>query len=225
MNDINIKKQNQHKILGTFYSEFFKEKIEFIAEEITDFDYVESCLNSFNNMSESLVSEILEETFKYYKKSNFTESLDEDLKIIISTPAETLNYIQPNVFIINERTKGPIIHLELECDWEPEHGLEWLIKGEELQYVGPFEGKSISSFDSPEKNKLSNEVIEEKSVQDKIAEINNEWSEYVRNDPEGKEKWREYIEVTQSRNPKKIKSKFIELFGQRIYNVVHKNKL
>jgi len=32
------------------------------------------------------------------------------------------------------------VHLELKCSWEVEHGMEWLIRNDKVQYVGAFEG-------------------------------------------------------------------------------------
>lgn len=46
---------------------------------------------------------------------------------------EILSYITPSVLIIE-------FHVECECDWEEEHGLEITIKDNKLVYVGSFDG-------------------------------------------------------------------------------------
>ena len=44
--------------------------------------------------------------------------------------------------------------MTLNCDWEPEHGMEWIIKGDKALYIGPFNG-GASPWDEEEEFKES----------------------------------------------------------------------
>lgn len=41
-----------------------------------------------------------------------------------------------------EADSEPVLHMEMNCDWEEEHGMEWIVRGDEILYVGQFTGEN-----------------------------------------------------------------------------------
>lgn len=53
------------------------------------------------------------------------------------TGREILKYITPNAMYVEAPEKNiPAFTIECECVWEPEHGLEWIVRGDRVLYVG-----------------------------------------------------------------------------------------
>ncbi|WDE96337.1 hypothetical protein PQO03_11515 [Lentisphaera profundi] len=114
--------------------------------------YVEKCINRFNNLPESLIDNLFESSIKYSQEcQEYWADLGIDLDDEeIITKSNVKNNISPSLLIINEKPlDGDIVlSLELNCSWEDEHGMEWLIKGNNILYVGAYEG--ISTLHIPE---------------------------------------------------------------------------
>ncbi|MBO0991836.1 DUF6985 domain-containing protein [Bacillus sp. SD088] len=73
----------------------------------------------------------------------------------IDKTTDILNYIEPTGFII-DKPKDPhisIIHLEGDCEWEVEHGIEIIIRENQLLYLSSF--NSMGAWDDPESYKDS----------------------------------------------------------------------
>ena len=53
---------------------------------------------------------------------------------------DILNSVRTNVIIIPSHLRSkPVVRIEFDCDWEPEHGLEWVVQSpNSILYVGPF---------------------------------------------------------------------------------------
>ena len=56
------------------------------------------------------------------------------------TSADILDCVRTGVIIIPSQVRAsPVVRIELDCDWEPEHGLEWVVESPNfIVYVGPF---------------------------------------------------------------------------------------
>lgn len=69
---------------------------------------------------------------------------DEELEKFMSVkPEEILEYVYPSALIVRKPQDDRIgFHLEMECDWEPEHGLEWSVLDGKAMYVGAFSSVS-----------------------------------------------------------------------------------
>jgi hypothetical protein len=60
---------------------------------------------------------------------------------------DVLLSIEPNTLVIDDGLTQPVIHLELNCDWEEEHGMEWIVRDGQVVYVGPYNGMNpLSDF-------------------------------------------------------------------------------
>jgi len=115
-----------------------KEIAVMIDKDNPDFDFAEKCMKALNNLSEEVIDKLCACSIKY--SEDFCEMVGEE-EPEVKTNRDILKYIQPGALIINadEREDYDIVlHLELNCEWEEEHGLEWLIADNEVLYVGSF---------------------------------------------------------------------------------------
>lgn len=108
--------------------------------ENIDFAYAQRCAESLNNMPEKLIDELCKCSTRYCEE--FCDDVGENPPEI-KTSRDILKYIYPTTLVVDEQRDGDIVlHLECNCEWEPEHGLEWLVKGDRVLYVGAYSGES-----------------------------------------------------------------------------------
>ncbi len=95
-----------------------------------------------------------EALFLYYK--DFEEFWLEEGNEPIRTAADTWKYVrfgsEPMVTRRNSGDKGIYISIESECAWEPEHGLEIVLKnGTAMNKLGPHDGHvtNANAYDNP----------------------------------------------------------------------------
>ena len=121
---------------------FFRRFDKFIALSIEDdnIDFAEKCANYLNELSDDVVDSVCEASIRYC--NSFLEAIGE-LPKACDKPSEVLGLIYPSVLLVPypENESEPVIHMELNCEWEPEHGMEWVIRGNKVLYVGAFNGE------------------------------------------------------------------------------------
>ena len=72
------------------------------------------------------------------------DALDDAVSAEEVAPARgVLERIEPGELIVPDPEQGDeaVIHLSLNCEWDREHGMEWIVRGGEVLYVGPFHGE------------------------------------------------------------------------------------
>ncbi|WP_322903154.1 DUF6985 domain-containing protein [Paenibacillus sp. SGZ-1009] len=105
--------------------------------------YAERCAEAFNTLHPSLLRQLCQYSYDYC--IDFCDYVGEtpppigQLEHILHYIAPMSMEITPFPTAYNADNAEPVLHLELECEWEPEHGLEWLIRGDEILYVGSCE--------------------------------------------------------------------------------------
>lgn len=116
-----------------------KVKVTFPTE--TKRIYAEKCAEYMQNMDSSIMQRLAKYSYRYFKE--FEEILDDD---DLDMPrdvleAEILEYVRPSVIIVEEDCREDRIefHVECNCDWEIEHGLEFTISDGKILYVGGFD--------------------------------------------------------------------------------------
>lgn len=121
---------------------FFRRFDKFIALSIEDdnIDFAEKCANYLNELSDDVVDSVCEASIRYC--NSFLEAIGE-LPKAFDKPSDVLGLIYPSVLLVPypENESEPVIHMELNCEWEPEHGMEWVIRGNKVLYVGAFNGE------------------------------------------------------------------------------------
>lgn len=121
------------------YINLFEKEIEIHFESEEDIAYAELCVAHFNTLSEEQITQICEAAIRYCNE--FLEEIDEEPQIF-ATPRDVLKEITPRGMQIAQPVNRsvPIIDLELDCSWEEEHGMQWVIRGDKVLYVGAYEG-------------------------------------------------------------------------------------
>lgn len=147
---------------GNVRWELFDEELEVIINEGTDIEYAEKCAEALNALSEKTVQLIYEAAKQYclyfmeLVGTDGDEFDDMGIKVTEGTPAEALkSEIYPATLIVDapedESEDERIgIHLECNCSWEQEHGMEIIIIDGKLVYLGAFNGCYIWGDFSPE---------------------------------------------------------------------------
>ena len=127
------------ELIGDIYFSLFKQQIE-----LTFFDgcteYAVSCVNYLNELNDKIIEALCLASIRY---CNTYLAYEGEPQKQFDEVKDVLKLIQPRWMWItdeHERFNSPIVSLELECDWEPEHGLEWLIYENKVLYVRPHLG-------------------------------------------------------------------------------------
>ncbi|MEL6930477.1 MAG: hypothetical protein AAFO95_17865, partial [Cyanobacteria bacterium J06600_6] len=109
------------------------------AKDNFSWDYAQTCAVYLNSLADELVDRLCIASINYC--NTYLEDTGQKL-IRFSDRRAVLDSISPITLIIPEMLRSePVIHLELNCTWEPEHGLEWIIRGDRILFVSAFEGE------------------------------------------------------------------------------------
>ncbi|GAB1541082.1 hypothetical protein NUACC21_37520 [Scytonema sp. NUACC21] len=128
---------------GSIYFAFFDCTVPvFVSKKIDDYD--KRCIEAFFDWGETIFIKLQSASFEYYKDySDACDGLDD---LIIGSPPEIWQYCKPiNIHFesSDEDPNSTFVDVELDCDWEPEHGMQWLVKNTNfLMYVGPYYGNA-----------------------------------------------------------------------------------
>lgn len=128
---------------GQVYFKFFDKYIDINFEKDVPMDYVMKNAKYLNSISEDVILKLCEYSFIYCK--DFTKAYpdiqyDEGL-IEISKPSKVLKYME----ICSLKVDMPqdettcVLNLSGGCDWEDEDGMQWLIRDDEVIYVGSWD--------------------------------------------------------------------------------------
>lgn len=102
--------------------------------------------------------------FKYYEDMNSYWQPDDPEFVSIARPEDVWAHIEIGEPMIARRHRGDkaiYISFECNCDWEPEHGLQLVLKhGLEVVKVGPYDGHFTNS-DAFADDSLENVVYRE----------------------------------------------------------------
>lgn len=147
--------------------------ISLICDTKEQLSYAEKCLSYFDSMPDEVELKLIKYLFRYFKdyKQYFNQEVEESDSI---NEENILKHIQIGSIIVDSECRKDKIefHIEGNCDWEPEHGLEITISDGKILYVGPFEDYGPNSsrityalenygYYNPEANFSMNYVDEE----------------------------------------------------------------
>lgn len=125
---------------GEVRFELFNKYIQFAVEDAADIDYSRLCAQYLNSQPELVIKDLCEASIRYC--NNFLEAIGEPTKVF-NNYRDVLKLIYPSVLLIPDPENGdePMIHMELNCEWEEEHGMEWIVRDGKVLYVGAFNGE------------------------------------------------------------------------------------
>ena len=102
-------------------------------------DYAKTCAVYLNSLSDKLIDRLCIASINYC--NTFLDDTGQELKRF-SDRRDVLPLITPLALIVPKMLRDePIIHLELNCDWELEHGMEWIVRGDKVLFVSAYEGE------------------------------------------------------------------------------------
>ncbi|MFM2479507.1 DUF6985 domain-containing protein [Celerinatantimonas sp. MCCC 1A17872] len=125
---------------GEVFFKCFNKYISLFVEDGEDTEYAQICARYLNELTDPTIIRLCEASIRYC--NNFLDAVGEPLKTF-EKAIDVLKLISPSVLIVPYPENGdePVIHLELNCEWEPEHGLEWIVRADKVLYVGAFNGE------------------------------------------------------------------------------------
>jgi len=129
-------------LVGTVHFPLFDADIEVNIRGDALLDYAERCAEALQALPDVIVDELCSASARYCDdmRQLYTENGgDIDVPAGVSGRA-ILDYIDKDGTLIIDPPEGDGVgfRLELNSDWEREHGLEWSICNGEVMYVGAF---------------------------------------------------------------------------------------
>lgn len=161
--------KGDYGIEGKVSWELFDTEISVGMDDNVDITYAEKCAEALNNLPEETIKSIWEAAKKYclYFIDLCGDEWDDwnemSFEVTKETPAEKIkSEIFPGYLIINEPKDERVgFHIECNCSWEPEHGLEITILDGKLVYLGAFESRGAwDKFDPDDEWNFVNSVKE-----------------------------------------------------------------
>ncbi len=136
---------------GTLEAEFdckyTDDAMEVIVNSDVDEKYAERCIEHFNNLSDELLDSISNALCKYYESiRDEAEEVFGDLGMPKKVEGrDILNYCYPTSMSVEAPTSYDIIGYSIEgnCNWEPEHGFQLIIRGDKLIFASSFTGMPV----------------------------------------------------------------------------------
>lgn len=137
----NMNKSELFELEGQVYFDLFSKDIQVFIEKDSNVNYAEQCAKCLNSLNEDIISSLCLASIRYC--NDFLDAIGEDtLKFDKAT--DVLALITPSNMSVpipqNRSESETVVNLELNCTWEEEHGLQWIIRGNKVLYVGAYNG-------------------------------------------------------------------------------------
>ena len=111
--------------MGEVYWRLYRRYISLFIENEADDAYAWRCARALDELDDAVVERLCAASLRYRAARGVLER------------------IEPGELIVPDPEQGDeaVIHLSLNCEWDREHGMEWIVRGGEVLYVGPFHGE------------------------------------------------------------------------------------
>ena len=133
----NVTTDGSWPLQGEVYFTLFDRYIGFAVEDAATLEYVERCAAYLNGLSDRLIDDFCKACITY--RSDYLEMLGGTAEPLLAE-RDVLMLLTPLTLLVPNPANGgePVLHLELNCAWDADHGLEWIARGEKNLYVGGF---------------------------------------------------------------------------------------
>lgn len=137
----NITTEGSWPLQGEVFFRLFETYIEFAVEDAATVEYVERCAEYLNSLSETVVDEFCLACIRY--REDYSHMIGDDIEEL-ENHRDVLELIEPTTLIVPNPEHGDeaVVHMELNCDWDIEHGIELIVRKDKVLYVGGFNGQS-----------------------------------------------------------------------------------
>ncbi|MDP7017186.1 MAG: hypothetical protein QGG36_15380 [Pirellulaceae bacterium] len=141
MNLIRELKPDTFGMEGVVDTLLFATEVGVFIEEGASVDYAQKCADYFNSLPDHVIASLCAAAIRYCNEA--LDAVGEPL-MEFRSDRDVLNIVYPSVLMVppGNHESAPVIHMELNCDWEEEHGMEWIIRDDEVLYVGQFTGEN-----------------------------------------------------------------------------------
>ena len=138
LKDITPTPEGPFAVEGRVYCRPFGRYIGFAVEATASMAYVRRCAEHLDTLPAATLDALCEASIRY---CNEFRSLVGEAPLAFAAPRDVLALVDPNTLLIpDEERPEAVVHLEMNCEWEPEHGLEWIVRDGRVLYVGGFNG-------------------------------------------------------------------------------------
>ncbi len=113
-------------------------------------EYAEKCVSQLLSLDAAGIEQLLKASIRFFRDAEWChgepppfmfEFEDMEYPQNLNVPANILPYIIPTeLYIDREIPEVYSISVFSECAWEPEHGLQWVVRNGRPLYVGGFAG-------------------------------------------------------------------------------------
>lgn len=122
---------------GMVHVPLFSRDVGVMIEEEGALPFAQKCADYLNSLPDGVIDDLCAASIRYCNA--FRDLLGEPRQQF-ENPRAVLHMVRPSVLIVPvvPEDTDPFVHMELNCDWEIEHGMEWIIREDKPMYVGPF---------------------------------------------------------------------------------------
>ena len=135
-----IKEDGYGRVEGKSNSLKWGKDILLVCDTKEQLPYAEKCLSYFDCMPKEVEARLTKYLLRYFNE--YKQDLDEEeLEEMGPINEENiLKHIQLVAIMVDNKCRKDLIefHIEGNCDWEIEHGLEITISDGKILYVGPY---------------------------------------------------------------------------------------
>lgn len=117
--------------MGEVYWRLYRRYISLFIENEADDAYAWRCARALDELDDAVVERLCAASLRY--RAARLERLGESAEEV--APARgVLERIEPGELIVPDPEQGDeaVIHLSLNCEWDREHGMEWIVRGGEV---------------------------------------------------------------------------------------------
>lgn len=132
--------KDEHGMYGNMHCKWLEQQLEVMIAEDVSIEYASLCADSLNSINDNLINDICRAAIAYAEE--FCEMVGQEPPKV-NAIRDILQYIEFGTLQIDEPEDEsiPVVHLGGGCDWEPEHGIEMIIRNGELIYLGAYNGE------------------------------------------------------------------------------------
>lgn len=127
------------QLLAQVFCPFLSRDIDVYGCSNSNISYANECAQLLVELDEPSIEKLCQASIRYYTVCQ--EEIREPVEDFANERG-ILQLTKHGTLIVRDGYLKPVIHLEIGCEWEEEHGMEWIIRDGQVQYVGPFHGEN-----------------------------------------------------------------------------------
>lgn len=146
----NLKENEFNEVVGEVYFSILGKYIEIEIEEDVPQDYIEQQVQYLNSIDEKILREICINSIKFCKEEMKDYPEKEYARGLYDTISEKniMNFmdirkLRIDMYEDEDDKQSRVLNLSGSCEWDKENGIQWLIKNDEIIYVGRWEDLNI----------------------------------------------------------------------------------